>query len=608
MDGPLSRDRLVGVALVLAAVAAALGPSLGDPAGAAIGLPGSDHLKHVWGQWWVWTKLTVDHAAPLTAWRIWFPDGGGFFSLDTGGVLLTAPLRLVLGPVAAFDALVVVQLVLAGLTGAALARRVGVVGPEAALAGVVFSVNAWTLSFGVASGVSEALFLWPLPLVAIGVLDTLQRPGARGPLVAAGAVALLALASPPFAVMGGVGALGAGAGWLATRPWADGRLRGGLSRAALSAGVLLGLAVPIVWLVSETTGGAQPIYPRESGPFSPLDPRALPETNAMALADLVLPGAAGLREHATSLDRLVFAAYVGFVPLALAAVGASRSVPARRALAGAAAFAALALGPLIFLDHARTWPALPNPLHLGLFHGLPYFHTTIHSTDRFMAPAMLGVGVAAASGLGALVRDRGARVGAAAAVGAVVIAVAEVLLVSPAPWPIATTPARPHPASLHLAQDPHPGAVIDIPFRSVHTGRFEGDVFLQQAFHGRPVPFRLEGRHGEIVTPVVWDDALFQRVAGPLLGLPPGRATRCEGAAELAEAGFGWFVVRRDRLPADVARAAEAPLAACLGAAIIIEDAALYRIDADLARDPGLRNPRGWRAPARSGAAHPGAP
>lgn len=605
----LRRDRLAPAGLVTVAVLTPFLPRLHRLSAEAIGLPGSDHLKHVWGQWWVWTRVTVDHAVPLTAWRIWFPDGGAFFSLDTGNVLLTAPLRLVLGPVAAFNAVVLLQVVLAGLAATALARRVGVTTVASAVAGVVFALNSWVLSFGVASGVSEALFLWPLPLVAIGVLDILERPRMRGPVLAAGALALLALASPPFAIMGGLGALGAGAGWLTTRPWRDGRLRPALARVVVSVALLVMLTAPLLFAVSDTTAGAGAIYPRESGPFSPLDPRQLPETNAMALVDFVLPGDAGLREHATSLDRLVFASYIGFVVLGLAAVGAWRAgAPARRALVGAALFGVLSLGPSVYLDHARTWPGLPNPLHLGLFHGLPYFHTTIHSTDRFVAAAMLGIGLAAAAGLQALTLRRTFAVQLGATAVALIGLIAEVRWLAPPPPTAPTTPAAAHAASLHLAQDPHPGAVIDVPFRSVQTGRFEGDIFLQQAFHGRPIPWRLEGRHGEIVTPLVWDDALFQRVAQPLMGGQPSRPTRCEGAAELAGAGFGWFVVRRDRLPDALRDRVEQPLAECLGDPVVVEEAALYRIDAALADDPRLRNPRGWRAPARSGAAHLGGP
>ena len=223
----------------------------------------------------------------------------------------------------------------------------------------------------------------------------------------------------------------------------------------------------------------------------------------------------------------------------------------------------------------------------------------MHSVDRFMAPAMLCLGLAAASGLQLVIQKHSLTKQRLAVIAATMVLLSELLGVAPPPWPVPSTPVGPHPASLALAEEPQQGAVIDLPFRQ--NGFFVSDIYVQQMTHGRPVPYRNIGRHGEPIHPVVWDTALFQRAVGPLMSGPKPRPSRCEGHRELSAAGFAFIVVRRDRLTQATAQAVEQPLAECLGAPDVYADAAVYRLDPSAASDPALANPRGWRAPPRHG-------
>lgn len=601
----MRRDAALLVVVLLAAIVIVPGPSLLYATTHLLGIEG-DNGAHLWGQWWVVTRIVEDGALPLEAQRIWFPDGGGFFSLDTGATLLTAPLRPFVSEIVAFNAHVVLQLVLAGLGGAALARRVGVAGPAAALAGLAFAFNAWVFAFPVGSGVSEALFLWPFPVVAIGALDALERRGWRGPVLLVVGLLSLAVGSPIFAIMAGLGCLGIGAVWLGTRPWTRaGALKGGLLRVGLSAALLLVAVAPLLLAVQGTTTGVEPIYPRESGAFSTLDPLQVPKTSLLAVADWFLPGPAGLHLAEADFDRLMFSGYLGFGLLGLVGLGLWRGGRVGRwAALAAVPWLVLGLGARIHLDHAMAGAGLPNPLYLGLFHGLPYFHTTMHSVDRFVAPGMLCLGLAGAAGLHGLLAGRSWRVQAAATIAAAAVLLGELITLAPSPWPVPIRRATPHAASTWLAADPQPGAVIDLPLRS--GGFFVGDIVVQQITHGRPVPIRLTGRNGEVIHPVVWDTALFQRAYAPFEPEAQRRRTACEGTAELAEAGFAFFVVRRDRLDEATARAVEAPLQACLGAPEVVDTAAIFRIDPAAAEDARLRNPPGYRAPPRHGVGGPG--
>ena len=601
----MNRDASVATTLVVVALAVILGPSLTQVTTHLIGIEG-DNGAHLWGQWWVFTRLLEDGVPPLHAERIWFPDGGGFFSLDTGATLLTIPLRPFINEIAAFNAHVVLQLGLAAAAATLLARRVGVRGPAATVAGIVFAFNAWVLAFPVGSGVSEALFLWPFPIVAVGVLDTLQRHGWRGPMLLVTGLVAMAVGSPIFAIMAGLGCLGAGVVWLTGRPWRRERaLAIGLRQVAASAALMLLVLTPLLLAVQDTTTGVEPIYPRESGAFSSLDPLQIPKTTLLAIADWFLPGQAGLHLAEADFDRLMFSGYLGHGVLGLACIGCWKGGrTARVAAIAAVPWLVLGLGARIHLGHDMTGEGLPNPLYLALFHALPYFHTTMHSVDRFVAPAMLCLGIAAAAGLHGLTGTRTWRAQALGTIAVTALLLAELVVAAPPPWPVPTRDARPHPASEWLAADPQVGAVIDLPLRT--DGFFVGDIVVQQITHGRPVPIRLTGRNGEVIHPAVWDTALFQRAYAPFEPEARRRPTRCEGAAELAEAGFAFFVVRRGRLDERTASQVEAPLRTCLGPPEVIADAAIFRIDPSAADDPRLRNPPGWRAPPRHGVGGPG--
>ncbi|MEC8422968.1 MAG: hypothetical protein VX000_04275, partial [Myxococcota bacterium] len=471
--------------------------------------------------------------------------------------------------------------------------------------GLAFAFNAWVFAFPVGSGVSEAWVLGPFPVVVIGALDALQGRGWRGPALLTGGLLAAAIGSPIFAIMAGLACLGIGAAWLAARPWQrHGALGAGLRRVGASAALLLVIVTPLLLAVQGTTTGAEPIYPRESGAFSALDPLRIPKTSLIAFADLFLPGEAGLHRDQQDFDRLMFSGYLGYVLLSMVFLGVYRGGRVGRTAALAAVpWILLAMGARIYLDHDMAMGGVPNPLYLGLFHGLPWFHTTMHSVDRFLAPAMLCLGIAAAAGLHGVMAGRAWRSQAIAVAFAGAALLTELVSLAPPPWPVPVRPATPHPASIWLAEDPQPGAVIDLPLRT--DGYFVGDIVVQQVTHGRPVPIRLTGRNGEVIHPRVWDAALFQRAYAPLDPTARRRQTRCEGAAELAEAGFAFFVIRRDRLEQADADAVEAPLRACLGEPTIVDTAAIFRIDPSAASDPRLRNPPGWRAPARHGVGGP---
>ena len=540
---------------------------------AAIGGAGTDALKHVWSQWWVVNRLMQDGSIPLGATLIHHPIGGPFFSLDTLNALIGLPIRAMAGPVATYNTVLLVDLVLAAWAAAALSRGLGVRPWASGLAGVGWVMSAWVLAFPLASGVSETALFFPLPLVLLLVLHTLRGPGWSAPVLASLLLALQGLGCWSHGITAAILVAGGAGLWLWQRPWTQDSGspyaldRSAVLRIAVSTGVLLAIVVPVYLAVSGTVGDGDAVKTRELSLFgaSLLGPLDLPETNSMALVDFFLPGSLGLREGGPGAEQLFYASFMGFFMMGLAALAVRRGGKLeRRLLLAVVVMALLATGPRIYLDHSRTLLALPNPLYLLLHAVFPLFSATLHSVDRLALGAQLALAILAARGLDHWLEDRPRLPQLAlAAMGVVAL---ESIILSPAPWPLRMTDAQPHPTAEALAAEPGPGAVLDLPFVEETTGgtRFAGDIFFQQTIHGRPIPFQLEGREEGSLSPPVRANPFYRGMARVLL---EGRTAPdgCEGVQGLSNLGFR-VVIWRPELATKKQRALLEPhLERCLG-------------------------------------------
>ncbi len=560
-------------AVMAACVVVVFLPNLPYWSTAAIGGAGTDALKHVWSQWWVLTRLMQDGTLPLEATLIHHPLGGAFFSVDTLNALIGLPLRAVAGPVATYNVVLLLDLVLATWAAAALARSLGVGAWASGLAGVGWVLSAWVLAFPLGSGVSETALFFLLPLVLLCVQRTLRGPGWVAPVLASVLLAAQGLGCWSHGITAAVLVAGGGAVWLWQRPWQQqqGSLyaldRGAWLRIGLGLGVLAALVVPTYLAVSGTLGDGNAIKAREISVFgaSILGPLDLPETNSMALLDFFLPGTWGLREGGPGAEQLYYASYLGLGLLGLALVALRRGGRLeRRLLLAVLGMALLAMGPRIYLDHGRTLLAIPNPLYLLLHAVFPLFSATLHSVDRLALGAQLALAILAARGLDTLMADRAKP--QRLALLAMVVVGGEALVVSPGPWPLAMSAATPHPASEALAETPGPGAVLDLPFVETRAGgsRFAGDIFFQQTIHGRPIPFQLEGREEGSLSPPVRANPFYRGMARVLLEGRTG-PDGCEGVQGLSHLGFRAVVWRPELASADQRAVLEPHLERCLG-------------------------------------------
>lgn len=556
---PPLRAWAVATLTAVAGAVGLLGPNLARMGQAAMGARESDALKHVWSQWWVWHRLQTDGALPWETRLLNHPTGGAFFSLDLANALLGGPLRLLAGPVLVYNVLHVVHVVLAFLAAWLLARAVtGRDGPALA-AGAAFAWSPWAVSFAMASGVSETAFLWPLPLVALCALRTVEQPGWAAPVAGSALLVLQAVACTSYALVAGIGLLALLGTWLAGRPWQRPGFRPALGRMALVAGLVLAAAAPLTLAVSGTLAGG--VYERPLSLFGAFDPRTLPELQQLSVAQWLTPGRGAVRVH-EGADRLYVTGYLRWTLLALAAAGGRR---AWGWIALAAVFLALSLGPELTVDLDRSWPGWSNPVFLTAWWTVPLFSLAMHGVDRFIMGASLALGVAAAVGLA---RWRSPWVGVAASLALW----GETVALSPAPWPIPQQPAAPTAVADALVGGP--GAVLDLPLFDPQTGRLRGQLLLDQMVHQRPLPVRFEGRGAQALAPPVRDQPFVRALHGRLAGQPG--AAPCSEAAGLARLGFG-DVVLHDTPGVDGSAAAEL-LTRCLGPGEAVGTARRWRV------------------------------
>ena len=543
------------------AIIAVFGPNLIHITDAAIGAGTSDALKHVWSQWVVHQNIGTGDPFAMSTTLIHHPDGGAFFSLDTVNAWLGLPLRGWLGSVVTYNVVVMLNIVAAAFTANWLARILGFSAEAQWLTGFAFAVSAWTLCFPLASGVSETAAFWPLPLIAVAAIQTWKRTSWAWPILGGVLLIVQGLACWSHGITAGLML-----GLMALGHHKE--LRSDPSRIwrfAVFLGTAVLIALPLYAAVSGTVSAEDAVKVRTLSLFhsSPLNPLDVPEANSMALVDFALPGSWGRRVSQAGTEQLNYAAYPGWCVLLLGALAVkTKRRGSRWLLGGALFFALMSMGPRIYLDHARELGGIPNPVYLLTYWAVPLVNATIHSVDRFAVGVQLCAVLLAGLGLTQLSLTK-QRV-------ALAVVFVETILLSPGRWPVPMVKATAHPISAEIRDSPHSGAVIDIPYMSGDASHswFNGDVFLQQTVHGRPIPFQLEGHGIETAHPTVAANAYFQALSADRAPARP-----CDGVSDLAQMNFGWVVLRPG-----ASSAVESSLETCLTPIADSDGRRLFRI------------------------------
>lgn len=551
-----------------------------------------DFWKHAWGQWWVHDSLTSG-ALPLFCRLLNAPSGGYLFVADPfNGLVMTALLE-VLPLCPAYNLLVLANLWGGCMAAWALARHFVRDDRAALVAGAVYGLSPYVLSYPVVSGVTETLNTAWIPLFVLFLHRTTERARFGDVLLAALFFFLTTFSCwyyGQFMVVYAAVLLAwvLGRAFLARGPlrlrWRTWRQREALGKdlraraaealdrcrspflrvaSALAIGgcMVLPFAVVFQLVVSDPANIVMPDKaPQRSlfrfqeflGSNSPwsVNSRGIKgHHNHTNLAGFLLPGK-GNATVTVTIDRLTRVHYLGFVALFLALRAWRRREtlpPGLPYWAGCGLFfLALSLGPVVHSSDF-TDAGFVSPLYLAMYWLFPMFHK-VAIPFRFLCLAMMALAVLAAYGARTILASRSWGAGAAAVSGLAALVVLETAWISPLPWPLPTSDAR-IPAFYEMAAEESGSfGILDYPPERPASQLIPGEYFHYQTLHRRPIPYRTSG----VLSPDVARNPLLEEVQATLSGVPPteGSGERiAEGAGRLAKMGFRYLVLHEHLLP-----------------------------------------------------------
>lgn len=543
------------------------------PTSQLVGHPGNDAWNHAWGYAWVADALARGELPQHTDLLSW-PHGGSLWFIDSFQAALLAPVTWLAGPAASYNLAMILGFAGNALAAWLLARRVCGSDAAAVLAAVVYGASPHLLGQAW-DGISETVAAGGLPLALWATLRLLERPtlGSALTLGVSGAVAaLISWYSGLFAALGAlilvlVAAL------------ADSRSVVRAAPALLGAGALAAVLASPALLAFRDTLEAPDALVRRDPEFVAA---SLDNHNLTDIVSFVLPGTTPSPDlHALFGEDLVIIVYIGLVALVAAAGGVARARrgEARPWLALLAVFFVLGLGPHLYV-HGR-FPTIdgrriPLPF-LPLFDALPLLSRVSHPF-RFATGVSLAVGVLGSLGVARVARP--AR-HAPLALGLSAAFLLEIATISPASLPVPASDASIPELYAAIAEDPAPGAVLDLP---LSLPNLERAVYLwYQTRHHRPVPWGLNEPMPELLRANRLTAEIIRVEGGTGLGLPP-RLPALEltlGARELSRSGLRYVVLHGALYPEDKRATIEALLDGVLGVPAARPDpgVSVYRLD-----------------------------
>jgi len=458
-----------------------MGPVLAHPTTLAIGHPNNDVWNHIWGYGFVAESLLAGEF-PLHTQLLNWPEGGSLWFIDMLGAIITLPVHIVSGPVAAYNAGMLIQWTLCGVGMYALAWRVTGSAAGAWLAGLAYQSMPHLLGQA-ANGISETMTAGFLPLALLGIRELFHNPSRRHAVQAGFILGLTALANWYYGLFAGIGLLG-----LAGR----GVLRRGIrpSRQTLRLigifGLTLVLLVAPAFLIFTGSMSAEDAVVTR-------DPQFVWATlvlhNMTDLVSFFRPG----KHYSPDLkalfgEDLLVIVYIGHAllwPALLGLTGQYRRKMMSWVVLGLVYFV-LCLGPFLFVggDYVQAFGGwIPLPF-LALFKWFPMFSRISHAY-RFS----VGIGLVLCLMLAWTVRtwqSSSYRRRTAAFVSILaVLRLGESFYGSPAPFPLPTADAHIPKVVSSLTG----GAVLDLPVGRPVLARSQ--YSLAQLSHGQPSPYGL---------------------------------------------------------------------------------------------------------------------
>jgi hypothetical protein len=551
--GPLQqhtavRRHLTATALFVLLALVIVAPVLPDPARLALGHPANDVWNHVWGYWW-FTQSILSGELPLHTDLLGWPEGGPLWFIDGFGALLTLPVFVLWGPVAAYNADICLQLVICGVGAYALALRATRSWHGAVAAGLVFLSSPHLLG-QIYNGISETMAAGWMALALTVILWAIDKPSPRRGVAAGVALGIAALANWYYGLFAGLimGLLLARDVWRRVRepgPAGDHR-RAAASLVVAGIATIVVVAGPFLLFRQSMLGGDALVTRKAQFVWMTLILH-----NMTDLVSLFRPGKFYSPDLKAVFDEdLIVVVYLGHA-LLWPALAAPVLVTRRQRrhvwvwLVAFLGFTALTLGPFLYVAGQYVtagdyWFGLP---FLALFKYVPMF-TSVSHAYRFVVGAYLGLAVLlawAVRGMG----QRGLPLGATVAV-LVALRVGESLFGSPAVFPLPTTRVALHAVYGELGE----GAVWDLPVGIPVLARSR--YAAAQMIHGQPIPYALNdptpaflfhNRLGQYIMEL-------ERSRVALAPMEPPSKDLLLGREQLIAEGLRWIVLHKEPLPA----------------------------------------------------------
>ena len=376
---------------------------------------GGDTWASYWNLFWVKRALLELHVNPFFSPELYFPNGASlyFHTLNFLQSVLSLPVAAIWGLPAAYNYLVFLSFILTGYATYRLALYVlqtdlatsesggatGVARHGAFLAGVVFAFSSYRYVH-VLGHLDLVSTQW-LPLFVLFALKTVRESGWRNPVIAAVWLAAATLTTSYYLLFLLV-FTGLLLAWIVVRRpdrWQStaGRLAGAL----VFSGLLLSpILVPMVRQGEEAGRTPNPAYDidRFSGDLASF---LIPSSRAPWSRGIAAPLRSAVTRPGTSIEGTLF---LGYLPMLLAGVGLTQRAGRGFWLVVFIAFAALALGPVLYVAGARV-PAISQLMPYRLLLHVP-FGDVPRVPARFVVMAGMGLAMLASIGVRRLFREQ----------------------------------------------------------------------------------------------------------------------------------------------------------------------------------------------------------
>jgi hypothetical protein len=460
-----------------------------------------DFYMNVWNLWWVARAFTESGVALFHTPLLHFPDGAGLEvqPLSLAQSIPAIPLTLALGPVKAFNLLVMLSFWFAGWSASLWTREVAGRNEAGLVGGAIFAFAPYHYTYFAQLNLVCVGFI---PLYLLAALHLGRKPTAARATLAGVALAAVGLGSWYYGVIVGMVAVVLSAVRLFGGPRESRQARAGIE--ALHWVSCLILLAPVVARILPSFVGAEYLE--------------APATSGMGLL---------MERFKHTWATMSLWSYAGLVTLSLAAFGAVAWRRSRALVGMVAFFFVLSLGARLTLGPVSV------PMPYALLEKFPVLDA-MRYYDRFFVLCQLGLAALAALGVSRVldrVEERRASWKPAVAAVLLILPLAEF-------WPgglPSTTVDVTLPVPVERAGDE--GAVMAIPTYFKH---WDGEMMFHQVRHRRPVVGAFITRRDRALPRRFREDSAI----GPLLGKPPS-SLGGDLSVQLGREGFSHVYVQR---------------------------------------------------------------